>query len=396
MKTEQGGGIESRVRAALRVAPSVARLTLAGLLVLACTRAAALDPIVVLIGFTGPLTGPHAANGQDAANGAHMAIEDLNNRGVVIGGHPVVWRIEARDDQNDPKQALGIASRLVGSGVAAVIGPVTSTCARVAMPVYEAAGVPHVTPGATDPALAQHGDNTFFRMLADDTKFAAALADHANRDLHARRVALIDDRTSYGRGLTDAFAARLRRLGVPVVAREYTSDKTTQFDVAVTRIRAARPDVIFFGGMYAQAGPLLRQLDQLGVRARVLSGDGSCVRAVTALAGSSARNLDCAAAGLPVDTSAFGMAWKQRYVKRYGLDAFQEVAPYAYDAVMVVAEAMIRADSTEPKRFSARVRSIGYAGLTNGDIRFKPDGNLVDAHVTIYKFENGLRVPMQR
>lgn len=377
------------MRAGLRSTRGVFGLALVLALVAASPRQAAAGTVTVVIGAVAGASGPRGPVGQDHNNGVILAAEDLNRSGLRIGADQVVWKVQAEDDQGDPKQAATVALKLIDAKVAGVVGHDTSGASYAAQRLYAAAGIPMVVGAATGTRLAQLGSNLFFRVIPDDAAAAEALARYASQELHARSVATIDDRTAFGQGLSDAFARAARARGMQVLAREYTHDKAFDFSAVLTRLRGMKPDLILFGGVAPQAAPLLRQFDQLQLRGVVLGGDGACVRNLPRLAGSAVRHIVCADGGEALQGAPQGAAWRKRYDQRFGADAFQAYSPYAYDATMILAQAMVRAASSDPARYLPYLRNTDYDGITRKHIRFQPDGNLANPDIVISVYRDG-------
>ena len=349
----------------------------------------------VVVGVSAGTTGPRALVGQDFTNGVALAVEDLNARKLRIGSDRVVWKLLAEDDQADPRQAAVVAQKFIDAKVAGVIGPDTSGGAYAAERLLDAASIPMVMAAATDSRLGRMGSKSFFRVIADDAVVSRALADYAQHELHLRTVALIDDRTAFGQGLADAFARDAAERGMRVVAREYTTDKASDFSAVLTRVRSLHPDAIMFGGVITQAGLMLRQMDHFGLDIPLLGGDGACVAELPKLAGSAVRHMVCGDGRLPLERTPGGLAWSQRYERRFGPEAFQAYSPYSYDATMVLAQAMQRAGSVEPARFLPALRATDYDGITREHLRFGPNGEVADPQVTISVYREGLKVPVK-
>ncbi|MDE2129020.1 MAG: branched-chain amino acid ABC transporter substrate-binding protein [Betaproteobacteria bacterium] len=356
---------------------------------LAIGTAYAADDVTVVIGSAAPMSGPQAAFGQDNTNGVRMAINDLNKQNIMIGGKKVIWKIDAQDDQADPKQATSVAQKFVDEKVNGVVGHLNSGCTFPASRIYNNAGIPNITPSSTDPKIAEQGFKTFFRIIANDNALGAGLANYAKKELKAKTVAVIDDRTAYGQGVADVFAATAKKDGLKVLDREYTNDKATDFSAILTKIKSTNPDVIFYGGMYTQAGPLARQLKQLGIKATLMGGDGICAPDLAKLGGDAVNGTVCAEGGSPLSQMPGGEAWKKRYDAEFGAKAFQIYSPYSYDATMVLAKAMEKAKSTDPKKYLSYIQNIDYNGVTKNKIHFMANGNLADPSITISKFEGG-------
>lgn len=223
----------------------------------------------------------------------------------------------------------------------------------------------------------------------------AALAIYAADALKLKNVAVIDDRTAYGQGLADVFKETAKKKGMNVVASEFTTDKATDFMAILTNIRGKKPDAIFYGGLDSQSGPMLRQLEQLGLgNVKFFSGDGSCTEKLPELAGkvASVANVTCATGGISVEKMAGGQDWKKRYDAKFP-GAFQIYSPYAYDATMVLVDAMKRANSVDPKVYVPALRKTNYKGVT-AQIQFTDKGELTQPAVTLNAYKNNVRTPL--
>ncbi|HZN25402.1 MAG TPA: branched-chain amino acid ABC transporter substrate-binding protein, partial [Burkholderiales bacterium] len=227
---------------------------------------------VVKIGFASPLTGPQGHYGQDNRNGAEMAIAELNARRVTIGGNAVRFELVAEDDQADPKTGTIAAQRLVDAGIRGMVGHFNSGVTIPASRIYHDAGIPQLSV-STNPKYTRQGYKTAFRLMADDDKQGSVLGDYAVRRLGLKRLVVVDDRTAYGQGLADAFVTSSKNAGGEIVRREYVSDKDFDFRAMLTLVKAANPQAIFFAGYDAQAGPLARQMKELGVSSPLLGGE---------------------------------------------------------------------------------------------------------------------------
>jgi branched-chain amino acid transport system substrate-binding protein len=347
---------------------------------------------VVRIGHVGPLSGPQAHYGKDNENGVRMAIDELNAQHVVIGGKPVRFELVADDDAGDPRQGTAAAQKMCDEKVAGVVGHLNSGTTIPAARVYNDCGIPHITASATNPALMQPGYKTTFRLIANDNALGAAMAAYAADTLKLKTVAVIDDRSAYGQGVADVFSKTAQAHGMQVVDRQFTNDKATDFTSILTAIKARNPDAIFYGGMDPQAGPMLRQMEQLGLdKVRFLGGDGICTNEIAGLSGNAKtlENVVCATGGASLDRMPGGKAWKQRYDQRFP-GQFQVYSPYTYDATFVLVDAMKRAGSTDPKVYTPKIASTDYQGVT-ARIQFEPNGELKNPATTLYTFKGGQR-----
>ncbi len=222
----------------------------------------------------------------------------------------------------------------------------------------------------------------------------STLGSYAVNRLQAKRIAVIDDRTAFGQGLADEFikGVRATRKG-DIVGREFTHDKATDFSAILTKLKSKKPDVIFYGGMDAVAGPMLKQMKALGIDVRYMGGDGVCSEKLPALAGDGLGEdrITCAVAGgVSGAQEAVYAAFVERYRATYKLE-LQTYAPYGYDGVMVLAAAMQNAKSADPARFIPEISKIKYQGVT-GNISFNAFGDLKEPAMTIYTYRQGKKI----
>lgn len=368
-------------------------------LVLSLAAVPAVAQLEVKIGSAASVSGPGAHQGKDTENGARLAIEDLNARGATIDGKKVKWVLLAEDDASDPKQGTAVAQKLVDAGAVGVVGHLNSGTTIPASKIYSAAGIPQISPATTSPVYTSQGFTTAFRVVANDNLIGRALARYSVDTLQAKKIAVIDDRTAFGQGLADEFVKDIKSMlggaGL-IVSRQYTTDKATDFNAILTQIRARQPDVIFYGGMDAVAGPMLRQMKALGIVARLVSGDGVCSKKMPRLAGDALGEdkVICVVAGGVTGPQEAGMdAFTKRYEQRFKLP-LQTYAPYAYDAVMALATAMQQARSSKPAVYLPLLAKIAYQGVT-GAIAFDAHGDLRNAALTLYTYRQGRQTKLK-
>ncbi len=353
---------------------------------------------VVKIGSAAPVSGPGAHLGKDTENGARLAVDDLNARGFSIDGKPVRLVLLAEDDGGDPKQGTAVAQKLVDAGVVGVVGHLNSGTTVPASTIYHSAGIAQITPSATTPVYTHQGFKSAFRLVANDGKVGSTLGRQAVLKLRARRIAVIDDRTAFGQGLADEFIKGVRAAdpGVAIVARQFTTDKATDFNAILTQVRSKQPDLLFYGGMDAVAGPMLLQMKALGLNIHFMGGDGVCSEKLAQLAGAGLgedKVLCAVAGGVGADGERAFADFTARYRKTFGLE-LQTYAPYAYDAVMVMAQAMQAAKSSDPARFVPHLARLHYQGVT-GAISFDQYGDLNNPAMTLYTYRGGKKTKLE-
>jgi branched-chain amino acid transport system substrate-binding protein len=356
------------------------------------TSSALAQEQIVKIGHVGPLSGPIAHLGKDNENGARMAIDVLNAKGMTLGGKKVKFQLVAEDDGANPQQATSVAQKLTDAKINGVVGHLNSGTTIPASKIYNDHSIPQISPSATNPKYTQQGYKGAFRVVANDGQLGGALGRYAATTLKAKNVAIIDDRTAYGQGVADEFAKAAKAAGINIVGRQYTNDKATDFNAILTAIKGKQPDLVFFGGMDAVGGPMLRQMKQLGINAKFMGGDGICTEQLPSLAAGAMGDgqVVCAEAGGVEDSGKKAMeTFRADYKKKFGTEV-KLYAPYVYDAVMVMADAMQRANSAEPAKYLPELAKTSYQGVT-GKIEFDARGDMKQGTLTLYTYDAGKR-----
>ncbi|MFH1495949.1 MAG: branched-chain amino acid ABC transporter substrate-binding protein [Pseudomonadota bacterium] len=350
------------------------------------TVPAADGEMVVKIGAIQPLTGPQSHLGKDNENGTRMAIDDANAKGISIGGKKVRFELLSEDDQADPKTATIVAQKMVDEKVNGIIGHLNSGTTIPTSKIYSDAGIVQISPSATNPKYTEQGFRTAFRVMPNDVQQGRVLGDFAVTRLGAKKVAIIDDRTAYGQGLADQFEAAAKAAGAEIVTRQYTTDRSTDFMAILTAVKSENADVLFFGGMDAQGGPMIKQFKTLGLNAKFLMGDGGSTPEFIKLSGGGAEGAYSSLPGLPLDKMPGGKEFGDRFTAKYG--QIQLYAPYCYDAVSVMIAAMQKADSADPAKYMPALAGITHDGVT-AKVSFDAKGDIKDGAITLYQVKNG-------
>ena len=357
--------------------------------VVAFAGSAYAQDMLVKIGHVGPTSGSNAHLGKDNENGARMAIDELNAKGVMIGGKKVKLEMMAEDDGADPKQGAAVAQKLADAKVAGVIGHLNSGTSIPASKIYSDAGIPQISPSATNPKYTRQGFKTTFRVVADDVHLGSTLGKYAVKELKGKSIAVIDDRTAYGQGVAEEFTKAVKASGGAIADTQFTTDKATDFTAILTQIKSKKPDVVFFGGMDAVAGPMIRQMKQLGINAKFMGGDGICSAGLPKLAGGAMADgqVVCAEAGGVEGEQKAGMEkFYADYKKKFGIEV-QVYAPYVYDATNVLVAAMVKAGSSDPKVYlPVLAKTEGYKGVT-GTIAFDDKGDIKNGALTLFTYK---------
>ena len=344
----------------------------------------------VKIGHVAPLTGGIAHLGKDNENGARLAIDEANEAKVQIGGQAVKFTLVPEDDQADPKVGATVAQKLVDARVNGVVGHLNSGTTIPASAIYNQAGIPMISGSATNPKLTEQGFKGIFRVVGRDDQQGPAIASYLATETKPKVVAVIDDATAYGEGIANEVEKTLKAANIQVLPREKGTDKTTDWKAILTKLRGRSPDAVFYGGMDATGGPLLKQGRELGLKAVFSFGDGACTDKMKELAGDAAEGLLCSQAGIP--PQAASKKFLEAYKKKFNADPIL-YAPFTYDAANLLIEAMKKADSVEPAKYLPELQKISFNAST-GNISFDDKGDRKDAEITIFTMKGGKIEPL--
>lgn len=336
------------------------------------------------IGFFGALTGDAANLGQNIQNGAKLAIDQYNAKNASCK-----VTIASFDSQGDPAQAPALAKKAVDDkSIIGIVGPAFSGESKAADPLFNEAGLVSITPSATNPGLADNGWKTFFRVLGNDASQGPAAAKYIKDILKAQKVVVVDDASEYGKGLADIVKADL---GSVVVGTDTIQQKQTDFGATVTKIRSTGADAVFFGGYYAEAGLLRKQMTDAGIKATLIVGDGVKDDGFLKAAGDAAAEgtiITCPC--LPPDKA------KGSFYADYKAAFNAEPATYGaegYDAAKIILDAVAAGKSTRADVL-AFVKSYDKPGVTK-QLKFNDKGEPSDVAVWAYKVQGGKIVPDQ-
>lgn len=348
--------------------------------------------VLVKIGVAAPLTGPQSHYGKGIENAVRMAVEEANASGLEIGGKKIKFEVLAEDDQADPKTATSVAQKLVDAKINGVVGHMNSGAGIPASKIYMEASIPQISASMTAVAYTAQGYPTTYRVMANDAQQGKVLGEYATQKWGAKKVVLIDDRTAYGQGLADEVEKAVKAGGGEITAREFTNDKAQDFNAILTSAKGKKPDLIFFGGMDPQGGPMVRQLKGLGMASKYLGGDGIYSPKFIELAGKSAEGSKASSPGLPLEKMPGGAEFKQKYEAKYG--QIQLYEPFAYDAANILIDAMKRAGSTEPNKYLPEMGKTNYTGVI-GTVSFDEKGDIKNGPVSVYEVKDGKWVAIE-
>jgi branched-chain amino acid transport system substrate-binding protein len=338
----------------------------------------------VVIGLVAPLTGPVAAYGDQVKNGAQAAVDEINKNGGIAGEQV---QLKLADDAGDPKQGVSAANQLVGDGVRFVVGPVTSGVAIPASDVFAENGVLMVTPTATAPDLTTRGLTNVLRTCGRDDQQAGVMADYVVKNFKDKRVAIIHDKGTYGKGLADAFKAGINAGGITEVLYSSLTPGEKDFAALVSRIKQENAEIVYFGGYHPEGGLLARQLKDVGVNATILGGEGLSNTEFWAIGNEAAEGTLFTNASDALKSPDSAAAVKVLAAKNIPPEAF---TLNAYAAVEVLKAGIEKAGKTDdPDAVAAALKSGDPIPTAIGKLTYADNGDLSSPSFSLFKWHEG-------
>ena len=345
----------------------------------------------VKIGFAGPLTGDNALYGTSMRDAALIAIDELNaSEEAKKAGY--TFELKAEDDAGDPKQAVNAANALIAdSDVVAVNGHFNSGCSVPASSVYDKEDLAMITV-STNPALTDTGLSVVNRITArDDSQgpFAAELVKNQG----FTKVSVVDDSTTYGQGLSKEFVKSFKALGGTILSENRVQPKDVDFSALVTKIKADKPQAVYYAGAHTEGALFGKQLRAAGLEVPIIGGEMIYTPDYIELCGSSSEGDIATALGLPLEKQAQGPEFLQKYKARYNKDP-EAYDTYSYDSTMIIGQAVLKAQSTRRTAVKDAIRAIQYSGVT-GDVSFDKKGDNAQQVISAYTVKKGAWVPLE-
>ncbi len=345
------------------------------------------DENVIRIGAAGPMTGDQSKMGMDLRNAAELAVVEWNEKGGVLGKKIVLL---PGDDQADPKQAVSIANKFVNQKAAAVVGHWNSSCSIPASKYYDDANVVMISPATTNPQLTQQGFKRVFRVCGTDDQQGRIAAEFVLEKLRPKRAAIIHDKTAYGQGLADYFQKALGDR-VQVVYYGGIIQRDPDYKAVLTTIKDNKPDLYFFGGIYPEAGRLVRQAKEIGLTVPMITGDGVYDPTFISIAGKAAEGTYVTFGKEPAGLTT-AKSFIEKYKAKYGEPGPYSI--YAYDAANIILTAIAEAKTTDGARVAEYISKTTFHGAF-GDISFDKNGDVTKAPYVIWQIKDGKFVEVQ-
>jgi len=341
----------------------------------------------IYIGFAGPLSGDQSQFGVDIARGVEIAVDEINQKGGLLGRKVELIKL---DDKADPREASNAAAKLVANEkVVGVVGHLNSGCSIPASISYNRANMLMISPSSTADDVTNRGLENVFRVVFKDSKQGPAAAVFAKEKLGANAIAVLNDKTAYGKGLAEAFKNKAIELGMNIVAEDAYSVGEKDFSTLVTKLMSANPDVVYVGSMYAEAALLLKQARPRGLKAILMGGDGLFAPKLIEIAGDAAEGIVISFMAPPWEETETASNFLKTYKEKYKEDV-KSFAPLAYNAMMALAEGIKRAGAAERGAIIKAMHAPDFQlEAIGGTIKFDKNGDIEGRQPYFYTVKNG-------
>ncbi len=333
------------------------------------------------LGVAGPMTGPNAVFGAQLQKGTEQAVEDLNAKGGILGNKIT---IEVGDDASDPKQGVSVANKFVGDGIKYVVGHFNSGVTIPSSDVYLENNMLMITPSATNPLLTEKGKWNVFRTCGRDDQQGAVAAKYIEDNLKGKKIAILHDKTTYGKGLADATKDNLAKAGVKPVLYEGVNTGEKDYSAVVSKIKQSGADIVYWGGLHPEGGLIRRQMTDQGVTSTMMSGDGITDNEFAAIGGPGVEGTLMTFGPDPRKKPTASAVVEEFKAKNFDPQAY---TLYSYAAVQVMAEAAEAAKSIDPKKMAEKMHSGMAFHTVLGDLSFDKKGDLSKADYVMYTWK---------
>ena len=356
---------------------------LSGVALLAALAFSGAASAQIKMGVAGPITGPNAAFGAQLVNGTQQAVDDINKAGGILGQQIT---LEQGDDVSDPKQGVSVANKFVGDGVKFVVGHFNSGVTIPASDVYSENGILFITPSATNPKVTDRMLWDAFRTCGRDDQQGMVWAELARDKLKGKKIAVVHDKTTYGKGLADAALDNMHKMGVKEVLYEGVNTGEKDYSAIVSKIKESGADYLMWGGLHTEGGLIVRQMRDQGMSTVMISGDGITDTEFAAIGGP----------GVEGTLMTFGPEPRKNPNAKDAVEAFkakgfdpQGYTLYSYAAVQIIKQAAEKANSLDPKKVAAVMHSGMTFNTVIGPIAYDKKGDRTTVDYVWYVWKKG-------
>jgi branched-chain amino acid transport system substrate-binding protein len=332
----------------------------------------------IKMGVAGPITGPNAAFGAQLKNGSQQAVDDINAAGGIQGQKIT---LQFGDDVSDPKQGVSVANKFAGDGVKFVVGHFNSGVTMPSSQVYQENGILMVTPSATNPQITERGMWNVFRTCGRDDQQGQVAGAYILKHFKGKKIAIVHDKTTYGKGLADETKKSLNKSNVKEVLYEGINIGEKDFSALVSKIKQSGADLVYWGGLHTEGGLLVRQMRDQGIKAPLMGGDGITTDEFAAVGGPGVEGTLMTYGPDPRKNAA-----AKDVVEKFRANKFEPEAYtlYSYAAVQIMQQAADSAKSLDPKKMAEKMHSGMKFKTVLGDISYNKKGDLTKLDYVMY------------
>lgn len=336
----------------------------------------------IVIATAGPMTGQYASFGEQMRRGAEMAVADINAKGGVLGK-----KLELRigDDACDPKQAVAVANKFASEGVALVAGHFCSGSSIPASKVYAEEGILQMSPASTNPTLTEQGLPNVFRVCGRDDQQGVVAGDYLAKNFKGKKIAIVHDKTAYGKGLADETKKQLNKRGVKEAMYESYTAGEKDYSALVSKLKGANIDVVYLGGYHTEAGLIVRQARDQGYKVQLVSGDALVTDEYWKITGAAGEGTLMTFSPDPRKNKAAAEVVKKFRAQKYEPEGY---TLYTYGTIQAWAQAANQAKSTDTKKVAAQLKK-GKFSTVLGSIGFDKKGDVTAPGYVFYVWKDG-------
>ena len=332
----------------------------------------------VKFGVQGPITGPNAAFGAQLKNGAQQAVDDINAAGGINGQKLTV---PFGDDVSDPKQGVSVANKFSADGVKFVVGAFNSGVTMPSSEVYQENGIVQVTPASTNPQITERKMWNIFRTCGRDDQQGAVAGAYILKQFKGKKVAVVHDKTTYGKGLADETIKAMGKGGMKPVLYEGINVGEKDFSALVSKIKQSGADLVYWGGLHTEGGLIVRQMRDQGVKAPMMGADGITTDEFAQVGGPGVEGTLMTFPPDPRNNPAAKAVVAKFRAAKFEPEAY---TLYSYAAVQVMADAAKLAKSNDPKKVAEKMHSGAHFKTVIGDLSYDKKGDITRLDYVMY------------
>jgi branched-chain amino acid transport system substrate-binding protein len=337
----------------------------------------------IKLAVAGPITGANAAFGAQLTQGVQQAAEDINEAGGILGQK---IEVELGDDVSDPKQGVSVANKFVGDGVKFVVGHFNSGVTIPASDVYAENGILFITPSATNPKITDRKLWDAFRTCGRDDQQGMLWAELARDKLKGKKIAVIHDKTTYGKGLADAALDNMHKFGIKEVLYEGVNTGEKDYSAIVSKIKESGADYLMWGGLHTEGGLIIRQMRDQGMKTVMISGDGITDNEFSQIGGPGVEGTLMSFGPDPRNNPKAKEIVAEFKAKNFDPEAY---TLYAYAAVQIMKQAAEKAKSLDPKKVAEVMHSGMSFDTVIGPIAYDKKGDRTSVDYVWYTWQKG-------